>query len=360
MRAGVFRGVRHVPIEDVPEPSPGPRDIVLEVKACGICGSDLHTYLAAQLAQEGQIMGHEFSGEVVHVGSEVEGIAVGDRVTGPPIQPCGACGACRAERRHLCETWTSRSIAYGLPGGFAERLRIPDATLAGNVQKLPESLTFEDGALVEPLAVGVHAVGRADPRPGDVAVVLGLGTIGLQVAQVLLARGLTQVIGADLSSLRRSVAQELGVTAVSGQELGAEVARAAGGRPADVVFEATGAPALVQEAMEIARPAGTVVLIALYEQPAQIAPTLAVQKELTVRGSAIFTPEEFREAIDLLATGQVRAQPLITHRLALEDLGEAFEIQLDKDAAIKVMVSPDAPQPVRDRARAVASEPATS
>jgi threonine dehydrogenase-like Zn-dependent dehydrogenase len=92
--------------------------------------------------------------------------------------------------------------------------------------------------------------------------------------------------------------------------------------------------------MEIARPAGTVVLIALYEHPAQIAPTLAVQKELTVRGSAIFTPEEFREAIDLLATGQVRAQPLITHRLALEDLGEAFEIQLDKDAAIKVMVSP--------------------
>jgi (R,R)-butanediol dehydrogenase/meso-butanediol dehydrogenase/diacetyl reductase len=340
MRAGVFRGVRQVPVEDVPDPRPGPRDVVLDLKACGICGSDLHTYLAAQLAEVGQIMGHEFSGEVIHVGQEVAGIALGDRVTGPPIQPCGECGPCGEGLRHLCQAWTSRSIAYGLPGGFAERLRIPDAVLGGNVYKLPETLTFEDGALVEPLAVGVHAVGRADPRPGDVAVVLGLGTIGLQVAQVLLARGITQVIGADLSALRRSVAQELGVTAVSGADLGAAVARAAGDRPVDVVFEATGAPALVQGAMELVRPAGTVILIALYEQPAEIVPTLAVQKELTVRGSAIFTAQEFGEAVELLAAGKARAEPLITHRHALEDLGEAFETQLDKDAAIKVMVSP--------------------
>jgi (R,R)-butanediol dehydrogenase/meso-butanediol dehydrogenase/diacetyl reductase len=335
MRAGVFRGIRQVPIEDVPDPRPGPRDVVLDVKACGICGSDLHTYVAAQLAAVGQVMGHEFSGEVAEIGGEVEGIVVGDRVTGPPIQPCGECAACLAGRRHLCETWTTRSIAYGLPGAFAERVRIPDATLGDNVFKLPDPMTFEDGALVEPLAVGVHAVGRADTGPGDVALVLGLGTIGLQVAQVLLARGLTDVIGADLSALRRSVAEELGVRAVSGDELAA----AAGGRPIDVVFEATGAPALVQGAMELVRPAGTVVLIALYEEPAQIVPTLAVQKELTVRGSAIFTPGEFEEAVELLAAGKVRGRPLITHRLALEDLGAAFEAQLDKDAAIKVMIS---------------------
>jgi 2-desacetyl-2-hydroxyethyl bacteriochlorophyllide A dehydrogenase len=349
MRAGVFRGIRQVPIEDVPDPSPGPRDLVLDVKACGICGSDLHTYVAAQLAAVGQIMGHEFSGEVVEVGGEVEGIAVGDRVTGPPIQPCGECGACRDGRRHLCETWTARSIAYGLPGAFAERVRIPDATVGDNVFALPEPLTFEDGALVEPLAVGVHAVGRADPGPGDVAVVLGLGTIGLQVAQVLLARGLTEVIGADLSPLRRSVAEELGVTAVSGDEL------AAMSRPIDVVFEATGAPALVQRAMELVRPSGTVVLIALYEEPAEIVPTLAVQKELTVRGSAIFTPAEFGEAIELLASGKVRSQPLITHRLGLENLGAAFEAQLDKDTAIKVMITADAVEAGAARSGAAAA-----
>jgi (R,R)-butanediol dehydrogenase / meso-butanediol dehydrogenase / diacetyl reductase len=333
MRAGVFRGIRQVPIEDVPDPTPGPKDIVLEVKACGICGSDLHTYAQGLFAEEGQVMGHEFSGEVVEVGPEVERLAVGDRVTGLPIQPCGDCRQCLEGRAHLCETWTRRSVGYGIPGAFAERLWIPQAVLGGNVHKLP--------ALVEPLAVGVHAVGQADPGPGDVALVLGLGTIGLQVAQVLLARGVEQVVGADLSPLRRSVASQLGVTAVGGGDLGGAVAEAAGFRPIDVVLEATGAPQLVQSAFEIVRPAGTVVLIALYEDRAELDPTIIVQKEITVRGSAIYTPDEFHEAIDLLATGRAKGQPLITHRWPLEDLGAAFEAQLEKDSAIKVMITAD-------------------
>ena len=337
MRAGVFRGVRQMPVEDVHDPAAGPRDIVLDVKACGICGSDLHGYAAGQFSAVGQVMGHEFSGEVADVGAEVEGIRAGDRVTGPPIQPCGECAPCRAGSGHLCQVWTERSIAFGLPGAFAERVRIPDAVLGRNVQVLPDHLTFEDGAFVEPLAVATHAVGRGDVEPGDAAVVLGLGTIGLLVAQVLLARGLTRVVGVDLSPLRRQVAEELGALASD------DIDAAVGEHQVDVVFEATGAPGLVQRAIEIVRPGGTIVIIALYEQRAEIDPTAAVQKELTVRGSAIFTPEEFREALDLLASGAVRTQPLITHRHALEDLGEAFETQLDKDAAIKVMVSP-APQ----------------
>jgi (R,R)-butanediol dehydrogenase / meso-butanediol dehydrogenase / diacetyl reductase len=339
MRAGVFRGIRQVPIEDVPDPDPGPRDIVLDVKACGICGSDLHTYAQGLFAEPGQVMGHEFAGEVVHVGAQVEGIAIGDRVTGLPIQPCGDCQQCLEGRDHLCEAWTQRSIGYGIPGAFAERLWIPSAVLDRNVHKLPDELAFEDAALVEPLAVGVHAVGRADAQPGQVALVLGLGTIGLQVAQVLLARGLTQVIGADLSPLRRSVAAGLGVTPVAGDDIGTAVAEAAGFRPIDVVFEATGAPQLVQRALEIVRPAGTVVLIALYEERAELDPTIVVQKELAVRGSAIYTPDEFHEGIELLASGRAKGQPLITHRLPLEDLGEAFEAQLEKEAAIKVMVT---------------------
>ena len=342
MRAGVFRGVRQVPIEDVPDPTAGPKDIVLEVKACGICGSDLHTYAQGLFAEEGQVMGHEFAGEVVEVGPEVEGISVGDRVTGLPIQPCGDCRQCLDGRAHLCETWTRRSVGYGIPGAFAEQLWIPQAVLGANVHRMPDELAFEDAALVEPLAVGVHAVGQADPGPGDVALVLGLGTIGLQVAQVLLARGVDQVIGADLSALRRSVASQLGVTAVGGgDDLSGAVAEAAGFRPIDVVFEATGAPRLVQAALEIVRPAGTVVLIALYEERAELDPTMIVQKEITVRGSAIYTPDEFQEAIVLLASGRAQGQPLITHRWPLEDLGEAFEAQLEKDSAIKVMITSD-------------------
>jgi (R,R)-butanediol dehydrogenase / meso-butanediol dehydrogenase / diacetyl reductase len=340
MRAGVFRGARRMPLEQVPDPVAGPRDIVLDVRACGVCGSDLHTYTEGLLAPVGQILGHEFAGEVIRVGGDVEGLSVGDRVTGLPIQPCGTCRRCRTNAAHLCEVWNTRSIAYGLPGAFADQLRIPDAVAGHNVHVLPVDVSFEDGALVEPLAVAVHAVREARPRPGDAAVVLGLGTIGLQTAQVLLAEGASPVIGVDLSAFRRNLAEKLGVTVIDGAaDVKAAIERHLGQREVDVVFEASGAPALVQRAIELVRPRGVVLVVALYEHVAEVDATLMVQKELSVRGSAMVTPENFQDAIDLLATGKVAGQPLITHRLPLERLGEAFETQLDKDTAMKVMVT---------------------
>ncbi|MCI2415939.1 alcohol dehydrogenase catalytic domain-containing protein [Saccharopolyspora sp. K220] len=335
MRAGVFRGAGRMPIEQVPDPVAGPADVVLEVRACGVCGSDLHAYTQGLFTKPGQIMGHEFAGEVVSVGAEVAGIARGDRVTGLPIQPCGACRRCRESVGHLCEVWNTRSIAFGLPGAFAEQLRIPDAVLGYNVHKLPDAVTFEAGALVEPLAVAVHAVRQAALSPGQSAVVLGLGTIGLQVAQVLMAEGASPVIGVDRSPLRRSIAERLGVTVF------ADVADVPGDPEIDTVFEVTGAPALVAHAAEIARPRGTVLIVALYEEPAQLDPTRLVHKELTVRGSAMVTPEDFRDAIDLLATGKAQTEPLITHRKPLAELGAAFDAQTDADQAVKVMVVND-------------------
>ena len=173
MRVGVFRGVRRIEVEEAPEPVAGERDVVIDVKACGICGSDLHTYLAGALVDEGQVLGHEFAGEVVEVGSEVTGIARGDRVTAVPIQPCGSCRRCLEGNGHLCEHTHERGIAFGLPGAFADRLRIPDARLGVNVHALPEGLSYEAGALVEPLAIAVHAVNRSGARPGR-ALVSGL------------------------------------------------------------------------------------------------------------------------------------------------------------------------------------------
>ncbi|OLT19477.1 hypothetical protein BJF78_10965 [Pseudonocardia sp. CNS-139] len=171
----------------MPEPVIGPRDVLLDVRACGVCGSDLHAFTRGHHTPDGQIMGHEFSGAVLEVGREVDGIAVGDRLTGLPIQPCGRCRRCLGGAVHLCEVWTTRSIAFGLPGAFAERLRIPDATLGRNVHRLPDTAEFTDGALVEPTAVAAHAVAQAQVPAGEPAVVLGLGTIGMQVGQLLLA-----------------------------------------------------------------------------------------------------------------------------------------------------------------------------
>jgi (R,R)-butanediol dehydrogenase / meso-butanediol dehydrogenase / diacetyl reductase len=327
-----------MPLEQVAEPVAGPRDIVLDVRACGVCGSDLHIYAQGSARSVGQIMGHEFAGEVLLVGPEVEGIAVGDRVTGLPIQPCGACRRCREGARHLCEVWNTRSVAFGLPGAFAERLRIPDAVLGGNVHALPDNLGFEDGALVEPLAVAVHAVDQAEPRAGQVAVVLGLGTIGLQTAQVLRAAGVT-VVGVDLSEFRRDIAGKLGVTAVDGAgDVGATIRGVIGEQEIDFVFEVTGVPEVLQRAVELVRPRGMVVVVALYERMGDLNASLVVTKEVTMRGSAMVTPDGFRRAIELLAGGQAQSQPLITQRMRLDRLGEAFELQLDKNATMKVMI----------------------
>ncbi len=334
MRAGVFQGARKLAIQDVPDPVAGATDVVLDVRACGVCGSDLHTYTTGRFAEAGQIMGHEFAGRVREVGAEVTDIAVGDRVTGLPIQPCGRCRRCRESAAHLCEVWATRSVAFGLPGGFAERLRIPDAVLGHNVHRLSATMSYEAGALVEPLAVGVHAVRLAHPRPGQSVAVLGLGVIGLQVAQVLGAHGVAPVLGVDRSPLRRSVARELGVTAF------ADAADVPVDPEIDLVFEVTGSPELVAAAVELVRPRGLVLIVALYERSATWDPNRLVHKELTVRGSAMVTPRDFRDALDLLATGRAQADPLVTHRMPLAGLTDAFETQLDPERAVKVLITP--------------------
>jgi 2-desacetyl-2-hydroxyethyl bacteriochlorophyllide A dehydrogenase len=345
MLAGVFRGAGKMPVEEVPEPVAGPRDIVLDVRACGVCGSDLHAFVGGHNTPPGQIMGHEFAGSVLDVGREVDGVAVGDRLTGLPIQPCGRCRRCLGGAAHLCEVWTTRSIAFGLPGAFAERLRIPDVVLGGNVHRLPDGADFADGALVEPTAVAAHAVAQAQPPAGEPAVVLGLGTIGMQVGQVLLAAGAGPVIGVDLSPLRREVGARLGMTTIDGAG-GIAAVRAGlhahiGEREVAVVVEASGAAPLVPQAIALVRPRGTVVLVALYHRLSEFDAMVAVQREITLRGSANVTTADFREAISLLDQGRVRMQPLITHRVPLAEVEQAFRLQADADSSVKVMVTQD-------------------
>jgi (R,R)-butanediol dehydrogenase / meso-butanediol dehydrogenase / diacetyl reductase len=337
MRVGVYRGIRTIAVEDAPEPVAGPADVVLAVRACGICGSDLHTYLEGALVQPGQVLGHEFAGEIVEVGEAVQGIALGDRVTAIPIQPCGGCRRCREGLGHLCEHMHERGIGFGIQGGFAERLRVPDATLGVNVHPMPEELSFEDGASVEPLAVAVHCVTRSAARAGQTAFVFGLGTIGLHVAQVLKARGVDPVLGIDLSELRRRKAEELGVTPLA--DVG-EVDAALGGRELDHVFECAGVPSLIQASLELVRPRGTVTVVALYDATATIDPMLLLHKEATIVAGAMVTPDDFAESLELLRSGRAVGEPLVTHRKKLADLPAAFELQCDKAATIKVMVEP--------------------
>jgi (R,R)-butanediol dehydrogenase/meso-butanediol dehydrogenase/diacetyl reductase len=343
MKAAVFRGIERIDVEEVPAPEAGPDDVVVEVSACGICGSDLHTYLHGSFVAPGQIMGHEFSGRVVEAGAEVPGLAVGDRVTAVPIVPCGECRRCAEGRYNLCAVAWTTGIAYGRPGAFAERVRIPHSVPGENVFKLGDEVSDEAGATVEPLAVAVHAVKLVDGLQGATALVLGLGTIGQQVVQVLRARGVSRVIGVDLSALRLEAAREIGAEALDGAA-GIEQALAAAlaeGDEIDAVFECSGVPALATAALDAVRAGGTIVVLALYDDPVTFNPTALVQKELRLQGSIAYTSEDFAEALELLRTGAARADTLITQRERLDDVADAFRVQLEKDRSLKVLLKPN-------------------
>jgi 2-desacetyl-2-hydroxyethyl bacteriochlorophyllide A dehydrogenase len=344
MKAAVFKGVEEIEVEQVPEPEPGPADVVVEVAACGICGSDLHTYAHGSFVAPGQVMGHEFAGRVVAVGAEVSDLALGDRVTAVPLVPCNECARCAEGAYNLCaRAWTT-GIAYGRPGAFAERVLIPGAVVGANVFKLGEEIDDEAGATVEPLAVAVHGVKLSGEVEGATALVLGLGTIGMQVVQVLRAGGAKRILGADLAPLRLRAAEQLGAEAIDGAagiEPALEEALAAG-EEIDMVFECSGVPALATAAIRAVRGGGTIVVLALYDDPVSFNPTALVQKEVRLQGTIAYTSADFADAVELLRSGAARADTLITQRESLDDISRAFEVQLSKDRSLKVLVNPNA------------------
>jgi 2-desacetyl-2-hydroxyethyl bacteriochlorophyllide A dehydrogenase len=348
MKAAVFEGPETLSIQSIPDPVCGEQDIVVEVAECGICGSDLHSYLEGAFVAPGQVMGHEFSGEVVQVGTAVEGISLGDRVTAVPLTVCGRCPRCLEGLTHLCEVGLAASIAYGLPGAFAELVRVPNAVLGANVHIIPEGVDTVAGALVEPLAVALHAAKMSAPLPTDTCVVLGLGSIGLNTVQMLKALGAGRIIGVDISPTRLALAGELGadilingrdqdplaaVTAITG-----EGAYGVGAR-ADIVIEASGVPMLLSQAVSMTRAGGKLRIAALYEGDVPIPANQIVQKEMSVSGTFAYKGE-FGQVMQMLAAGRIVAAPIVTHTFALDDIEQAFRTQLDKDVSIKVQVAP--------------------
>jgi (R,R)-butanediol dehydrogenase / meso-butanediol dehydrogenase / diacetyl reductase len=339
VRAAVFRGAGAIRAETVPAPICGAGDIVVAVGACGICGSDLHAFEHGLYVQPGQVMGHEFAGEVVQVGTAVDGVVVGDRVAVMPYVSCGQCRSCDVSRPHLCPAVTRASIAYGLPGGFAELVRVPDVLLGRNVHRVSDSTSYEAAALSEPLAVALHAVTLADPRPGDRAMVVGQGPIGLLVVQALRLRGLTDVIAIDVAESRLNVSREVGATTVVLAD-GRKLSELGGGEDAraDVVFECSGQASLVDEALRALTPGGTVIALAVYSRRVEINPSLVVQRELALLGAFAATAADFATAVGLIDAGHLWHEPLISHRFTLAEVDRAFAAQAARDSAIKVMI----------------------
>jgi 2-desacetyl-2-hydroxyethyl bacteriochlorophyllide A dehydrogenase len=348
MKAAVYEGIRDVRVQTLPDPVPAAEDIVLRIKACGICGSDLHSYTTGAFIKPGQVMGHEFSGDVVEVGRHVVDIQPGDRVTAMPFNACYNCSACLRGDYHLCFQLGGTTIAYGLPGGFAEYLRVPRATLGRNVFKLPDSLDDIAGATVEPLAVAVHAVSLARPEIGARVVVLGAGLIGQCVMQVLRARGVGTLVVSEVSRTRAALALRSGADAVVNpssenvvEAVGAIVGFGPGrrGAAADVVFDCAGVPAAFSAALRLVRPGGTIAITALYEEEVEFSPSRLVWGEVRVVGTFGYR-NEFPQTIELLRSGKVNTTTLVTDVFPLDHTNAGFQRQLSKDQAMKVMIQP--------------------
>jgi (R,R)-butanediol dehydrogenase/meso-butanediol dehydrogenase/diacetyl reductase len=283
-------------------------------------------------------MGHEFIGRVLAVGAGVESLRVGQKVAVEPNYSCGTCALCREGNHNLCLARTA--VGIDVDGGLAEQARLP----ARVCWPAPPELSDDQLLLAEPLAVVARAVGRGEARRGETAAVLGVGTLGLLAVQVLKARGCA-VLAVGRTAARLDVARVLGADAVAATSVPldgrapAAAARALSGREGvDLVVETAGTPEAVNQAVDLARPGGRIVLTGLPHAPSSVEFFWVVRRELTILGSMIYQAE-FPEAIRLLADGSVRAERLLTHRFPLESARDAFTAHRSPDS-IKVAVIP--------------------
>jgi threonine dehydrogenase-like Zn-dependent dehydrogenase len=346
MKAAVYYGPRDLRVDSVPIPEIGPNDILLKVKYCGICGSDVHSYGTGFYIQKGQIMGHEFSGEVVKVGSNVKNINIGERGTGFYAGVCGTCYWCQNHQYTLCPDLFKKSTGYGLAGAFAEYVKIPNALPGINFHPIPEEVDDITAATIEPVSVSAYTVELCKPQQGDQVVVMGAGLIGNVVMQVFKASSVGKVIVTEVSEKRLQAALQSGadtVINVAKENVIERLKDIVGvgpyhfneGAMADIVVDAAGAPSAVEQSFDIVRSGGTIAFVGLPEKKAAIDTTKIVHKMPRIIGCL---GGNFVKAISLLREGKVETKQLISHTFPLEHVQEAFETQMDAHKSVKVMI----------------------
>jgi len=335
MQAVLFELGGRVAVQAVPAPARQPDGVLLRVRACGICGSDLHT-LRSDREPPPIWLGHEIAGEVLEA-DRSSGLQPGDHVAVEPFVTCGECGHCQAGSYNHCTA--QRFVGYSLPGGYAEFLQIPSG---GHLHRLPADLAWDKAAMTEPLAVGVHALRLAGLSAGLSVAFVGGGTIGLLALQAARAMGASRTAMLAKYEHQGSLARRLGADAVALTSEVDPIARLTHelGGPADVVVEAVGARSdAPNQALSLVRPLGTVVLTGVFTGPVEVTLSRIVGKEVRLLGSNCYNAAmdqqlDFDIAIDMLASGAVDVGAVITHRFPLSQAPEAFAVSLDKGTGV--------------------------
>lgn len=345
MKALLLTAPSRLEFVDFPDPQPAPGEVVLRIRACGICGSDIHGWDGSSGRRRPPlVMGHEAAGEIAALGAGVADWRVGERVTFDSTISCGACAYCREGRVNLCEHRRVVGVApaeYRQHGAFAEFLALP----ARGLVRLPDGLDFPHAAMVEPVAIAVHAVRRTTVRPGDTAVVIGAGLIGLFVVQALRWAGAQTIVAVDLVESRLALARELGATHTlrsDTTEVAAEVARLTGGRGADLAFEVVGVTPTLNLALAVLRRGGTAVLVGNLAPATKDFPLQAVvTRELGLLGSC-GAAGEYALCLDLISRGVIRVAPMIEAVAPLADGAGWFHKLSAPDGGrhLKVILAP--------------------
>ncbi|WP_404328109.1 2,3-butanediol dehydrogenase [Mesobacillus maritimus] len=350
MKAALWYDAKDIRVEQITEPIVDKDQVKIKVEYCGICGSDLHEYAAGPIfIPVGEphpisndkapiVMGHEYAGEVVEIGANVTDISIGDRVCVEPIYNCGKCASCLKGHYNVCEQLGFIGLSGGF-GGFSEYSVLPSKM----VHKIPENMTWEQAALVEPTAVAVHAVRQSELRIGDSVAVFGTGPIGLLVIQAAKAAGASRIIAVEVSPERREIAKQLGADVIINPiEVNPveAIKQITNGLGVDVAFEVAGIEVTINTAIESTRSEGNVVNISIWEKPASIPMNnfILTERKMT---SIIAYRNIFPQVIQLIANGRIQAAELITKKISLENIvSEGFEALIKNKAQIKILVKP--------------------
>lgn len=339
MKAAVFlEAGRELSIQEVPEPQRGPSDLILEVKGCGVCGSDLHAAAAPNGLPAGTVMGHEFVGVVAEVGPEAVGnFKPGDRVVSLPCIGCGACSACLTGDIMHCGQIQGTGLGQ-LPGAFAERVRVgSNESIA-----VPDAVDDRSAALVEPLSVGLNTVRVAGLQAGQNVLVIGAGPIGLSVALWAHFFGARSVVVSEMSAGRRELAGKLGASHLvdaSSQDVATAFAEHTGGAP-DVIFECVGIPGMLMQCIGLAPSRGKVVVAGVCIEPDNVLPVLAILKELQFNFVLGYQKSHFEFTLEMLASDRIRALDMVTQIVDLPGLPASFEALKTPGDQCKVVVEP--------------------
>lgn len=343
MKRANLTAPRELTFEEVEKPAVGPGEVLVEVKACGICGSDIHSYQGEHpFVHPPIVLGHEFSGLVAEVGADVEGFRPGDKVIAEPNLPCGECYNCRHGRYNICEELEVVGNV-GYDGAFADFISLPQE----KVIQVPDTLSFQQAAMVEPAAVGVHGVRISEQELGDRVLVIGAGTIGQLLAQAAKRAGAESLMITDLISGRLEVARELGADfAINPAELdkGLEeyLVDKFGPDKADLIYECVGLENTIEEAIEVARKGTEIVIVGVPQGEVSVNMAFVQDRELNLQGSLMYVRKDFHTAIRLIERGEMNVDKLITHQFSFEELEEAFQLAIDEekmDQKLKVMVN---------------------